>query len=156
MNIDAAQYQNIARTAFQMSGGTGTELSASDAELIVAIAQLAMAADRELGGEEAKLFDTLAGHVYTHANIATSPPSYAPLDDDEQRLDHMRNHAAQLAGKPSAALAYSVAYILSIVDLAFAPEEGDFIEALREALALDTEKSDELVSAVSEIVTPAE
>ena len=157
MNIDVGHFAQIVQVA---TAGVAPEhqapISPPEAELIVAIAQLAVAADRIQRGDERSLFDTLAHHVYAHAKLATTPPTYAPLDDDDQRIDHLRTHAAQLHGKPAGALAYAIAYILTIADLDLAPAEGDFIEILREALALDEDKSDELIAAVSEIITPAE
>lgn len=154
MNIDAAQYQQIASVVFY-DGKEGAPTPA-EAELVVAILQLAVAADGVEDSDEAALFDSIAAQVYAHAKSATTPPTFQPLDDPEQRRDLIRSHAAQLAGKPAAQLAYALAYILAIADLDLAPEEGEFIEELGEALGIDPDKADELIVSITEIITPEE
>lgn len=154
MNIDAAQYQQIASIVYY-DGKDGAPTPA-EAELVVAICQLAVAADGVEDADEAALFDTIAAQVYAHANAATTPPQFHPLDDPEQRRDLIKSHAAQLAGKPSAALAYSLAYILAISDLDLAPEEGEFIEDLGDALGIEPDRADELIVAITEVITPDE
>jgi hypothetical protein len=94
--------------------------------------------------------------VYKHANVSTSPPTLAPVEDDEQRIDHLRSHAAQLKGRPSAALAFAVAYVLVISDMELAPEEGVLLETLREALGLDEDRASDLSALVGAALTPAE
>jgi len=181
VNIGAEQYKKIVQAAF---GGLGTTepvvepveptegaayraagavrrevytpeaLPPQDAELIIAIAQLAIAADRVDDPDERRMFDELAAHIYRHANVSTSAPSLAPVDDDEQRIDHIRSHAAQLAGKPSASLAFAIAYALMIADMDLAPEEGTLLETLREALGLSEDRAEDLSAAVGMAVTP--
>lgn len=153
MNIDAAQYKQIATIVYEGKDGGP---SAGEAELVVAICQLAVAADKVDDPDEAALFDSIATHVYAHAKLSTTPPTFHPLDDPEQRRDMIRSTAAQLAGKPSAGLAYSLAYILAISDLDLAPEEGELLEDLGEALGLDADRADDLIVSVTEIITPAE
>lgn len=154
MKIDAAQYQQIASVVFY-DGKDGAPTPAQ-AELVVAICQLAVAADGVEDSEEASTFDSIAAHVYAHANAATTPPTFQPIEDPEQRSDLIASHAAQLAGTPSAQLAYALAYILAIADLDLAPEEGELIEELGEALGIDPDKADELIVSVTEIITPDE
>jgi hypothetical protein len=154
VNIDAAQYKQIASVVYY-DGKDGAPTPA-EAELVVAICQLAVAADGVEDADEAALFDTIAAQVYAHANAATTPPTFHPLDDQEQRRDLIKSHAAQLAGKPSAALAYALAYILAIADLDLAPEEGEFIEDLGDALGIDPDRADELIVSITEIITPDE
>ena len=153
MQVDASQYQSIVATSF---GEAETTLSAGEAELIIAIAQLAVAADRVDDRDERELFQTLAGHVYEHAKMSTSAPELNPIDDDDARMDHLRSHAAQLVGKPSAALAFALAYVLAIADLELAPEESEMLDALREALGLSDERAQDLSVAVAEAITPLE
>jgi len=133
-----------------------SKLSPADAELVVAIMQLAVAADRVEDPDESALFDQLAGHIYHHANVNTTPPHLGPVEDAERRLDHLRSHAAQLQGKASAALAYAVAYILAISDMDLDPDESEMLGVLCEALGLDGEKADDLLPIVSELITPPE
>ena len=167
MQIDAAQFTKMmyaiyerfepgkAEVGYRDTPDRG-KLTAAEAELVIAIAQLAVAADRVEDPDEKALFHQLAGHIYEHASVSTTPPSLGPVEDAERRLDHLRSHAAQLKGKPSAALAYSVAYILAISDMDLDPDEGLMLEILREALALDEAKADELLPVVSELITPPE
>ena len=168
MQIDSAQFTKMMYAIYERFEPGKTEvgyrensaergkLTAPEAELVIAIAQLAVAADRVEDPDEQALFHQLVGHIYEHANIATSPPTLGPVEDAERRLDHLRSHATQLQGKPSAALAYSVAYILAISDMDLSPDEGEMLEHLREALALDEEKAEDLLPVVSELITPPE
>ena len=171
MIIGAEQYQKVIEAAFagtpaaptEVTGGSAYRdahsahpLSAADAELVIAIAQLAVDADRVDDADERKLFDSIAGHVYNHANVRTAVPVLAPVDDDELRMDHLQSHAAQLRGKPAAALAFALAYALVISDLQLAPEEGALLEALREALGLDEDRAEELASTIGAALTPEE
>jgi hypothetical protein len=183
VNIDAKQYTRIVEAAFRGAGtvervaapveqtdgpayrepGTVLEenytpdaLSAGEAELVIAIAQLAVAADRVDDPDEQRLFQEIAAHVYRHANVETTPPTLAAIADDEQRIDHLRSHAAQLAGKPAAHLAFALAYALVISDMDIAPEEGVMLDTLREALGLDEDRANDLSSAVGMAVTPDE
>ena len=173
MQIDAAQFTKIMYAVYERfqpaapDGGKAevtyrdnshphSKLTAADAELVVAIAQLAVAADRVDDPDEQALFQQLAGHIYEHANVKTTPPTLGPVEDAEARVDHLRTHAAQLQGKASAALAYSVAYILAISDMDLDPEEGELLDILRDALGLDEEKADDLLPIVSELITPPE
>lgn len=133
---------------------TTATLPPGDAELIIAIAQLVMASDRVDDPDERRLFDDVAAHVYRHANITTTAPTLAPIADEDQRVDHLRSHAAQLAGKPSASLAFALAYALTIADMDLAPEEGAMLDTLREALGLDEDRAGDLSSAVGMAVTP--
>lgn len=151
MNVDASQYKAIVAAT-----KAGDSLPANEAELIIAIAQLAVAADRIDDADERQLFADLAGHVYKHAKLSTTVPELGPVDDDDAREDHLRSHAGQLVGKPSAALAFAIAYILVISDLELAPEESDLLDVLREALGIDEDTAGELSATVAEAITPAE
>lgn len=159
MNIDRAQFLNILKAAyerFEPGHRTDGTLTAADAELVVAVAQHAVAADLVEDPDERALFDQLAGHVYAAAKLQTTPPTLAPLEDEEQRIEQLRTHAMQLRGKGAAGLAYALAYILTIADLELNPDEMDVVEVLRQGLELDQEKADDLVATVSEIITPPE
>ncbi len=153
MNIDAAQYKQIASTVYDGHEGGPTP---AEAELVVALCQLVVAADDVEDADEAALFESIAAQVYAHAKVATTPPTFHPLEDPEQRRDLIKSTAAQLVGKPTAQLAYALAYILAISDLDLAPEEGELLDDLVDALELDPDKADDLIVAVTEIITPAE
>ena len=150
MQVDRAQFQKI-----QEALGA-TTVTPAEAELLVAIAQLSVAADRVEDEDELALFDQIVAHVYGVARLDTTPPSLAPVDDEEQRREHLRSHAAQLAGKPTAKLAYGIAYLLTIADMDVAFDEMETVDTLGEALGLSPEDCDDLASTVSEIITPAE
>ena len=171
MIIGAEQYRKIVETAFagmpsataEPTGGAAYRdaisshpLAPADAELVIAIAQLAVNADRVDDPDEQKLFDSIAGHVYGHARIQTAVPALSPIHDDDLRKDHLQTHAAQLKDKPAAGLAFALAYALTISDFQLAPEEGAMLEALREALGLDEGRAEELALAMGEALTPAE
>jgi hypothetical protein len=171
VNIGADQYKKIVEAAFagakpateDAAGGfayrdgyTDRPLSAADAELVIAIGQLAVDADRVDDPDERKLFDSIAGHIYNHANLATAVPMLVPVDDAELRLDHLQSHAAQLKGKPAAGIAFAIAYALVISDLLVTPEESALLEALREALGLDEDRAEELTSMIAVALTPEE
>jgi tellurite resistance protein len=154
MNIDAEQYAKIVQASF--ADTPDAKLTPAHAELVIAIAQLAVAADRVEDPDEQALFASLAQHVYGQAKLKTSPPTLGPVEDEEQRIEHLQSHAAQLRGTPAAALAYSIAYVLTIADLDLAPEEGELLDLLVEALGLDPERADDLTATVAEAITPAD
>ena len=155
MNIDHEQFAKIFQAAY--AGAPDAKLTPAEAELVIAIAQLAVAADRVEDPDEQALFTSLSQKVYKQARVETTPPSLGPVDDEEQRMEHLQSHAAQLKSSPgAAALAFAVAYVLTIADLDLAPEEGELLEVLGEALGLDVEKADDLVAIVGEAITPSE
>ena len=151
MNIDAAQYKQIATLVY---GGPDGGPTPAEAELVVSICLLAVQADEVEDADEAALFESIARNVYGHAKLDTTPPDFKPLDDREQRRDHIKSSAAQLAGKPSAGLAYALAYILAVSDFDLAPEEGELLEDLADALEIDPDKADELIATTTEVITP--
>ena len=153
MNLDAAQYQQIATIVY---GGPDGGPTPAEAELVVSLCQLAVQADEVEDADEAALFEDIARSVYGHANIDTTPPEFHPLADRDQRLDLIKSTAAQLAGKPSAGLAYALAYILAVSDFDLAPEEGELLEDLADALAIDPDRADELIATATEVITPPE
>ncbi|MCE9579149.1 MAG: hypothetical protein K8W52_38860 [Deltaproteobacteria bacterium] len=160
MQIDAEQFDRIVATVMSGRGGPYREgepaITASEAELIVAIAQLAMAADEVEDPDEAALFDAVVARVYATARLDTAPPTLAPLADGAARLELVQTHAAQLRGTPAAALAYALAFAIVIADLELAPPESELLEALRTGLGLEEDAADEIATAVASIATPAE
>ncbi len=146
MNIDAGRFHEILQA--QHPG----PLSPVDAEVIVAIAQLAVDADGQEDAEEIKMFFALGKAVFALAGMAdTATPTFAADEDDAERLVAL---AKQLTAVPSKELAYTVAHLLTISDVAIAPEEDDLLMDLREALAIPAERADELAQAIGAAVTP--
>lgn len=152
VNIDAEQYRQIAAAVYEGDGGP----TPGEAELVVSICQLAVAAGSLEDADEAALFESIAAQVYAHAKLVTTPPAFSRVEDDEQRNELIKNTAAQLAGTSSAWLAYALAYILAISDLELAPEEGELLDDLVDALGIDPDRADALIVAVTEILTPDE
>ena len=85
MNLDAAQYQQIATIVY---GGPEIGPTAAEAELVVSLCQLAVQADEVEDADEAALFRSIAMAVYGHANIDTTPPDFHPLDRLHRSAGH--------------------------------------------------------------------
>jgi len=146
MNIDAGRFPSILRT--QHPG----PLSPIDAEVIVAIAQLAVDADGQEDVDEIQMFFALGKAVFSLAGMAEAPtPTFASGDDDAERLLTL---ARQLTAVPSRELAYSVAHLLTISDVAIAPEEDDMLVDLRTALDITEDRAEELARVIGAAVTP--
>lgn len=146
MNIDAGRFPDILRT--QHPG----PLSPIDAEIIVAIAQLAVDADGHEDAEEIRLFFALGKAVFSLAGMADArTPTFASGDDDAERLVKL---ARRLTEVPSRELAYSVAHLLMISDVAIAPEEDDLLVDLRTALEITEDRAEELARVIGAAVTP--
>lgn len=146
MNIDAGRFPAILQT--QHPG----PLSPVDAEVIVAIAQLAVDADGQEDADEIKMFFALGKAVFSLAGMAEAPtPTFASGDDDGERLVTL---AKQLTAVPSRELAYSVAHLLTISDVAIAPEEDDMLVDLRTALDISEDRAEELARVIGAAVTP--
>jgi hypothetical protein len=146
MNIDAGRFEQILRT--QHPG----PLSPVDAELIVAIAQLAVDADGREDVDEIKMFFTIGKAVFALAGMAdASTPTFAVDEDDAERLVGL---AKQLEATASRELAYCVAHLLTIADIAIAPAEDAFITNLRTALAIEEGRAQELAFSINAAITP--
>ena len=146
MNIDDGRFRDILRA--QHPG----PLSPVDAEVIVAIAQLAVDADGQEDASEIRMFFALGKAVFALAGMADAPtPTFASDDDDAERLQSL---AKQLTAVPSRELAYSVAHLLTISDVAIAPEEDDMLVDLRTALDISEDRAEELARDIGAAVTP--
>ena len=146
MNIDAGRFPDILRT--QHPG----PLSPIDAEVIVAIAQLAVDADGQEDPDEIKLFFALGKVVFGLAGMAEAPtPTFASADDDAERLLTL---AKQLTAVSSRELAYSIAHLLTISDIAIAPEEDELLVDLRTALEITEDRAEELARTIGAAITP--
>jgi len=146
MNIDAGRFREILKA--QHPG----PLSPVDAEVIVAIAQLAVDADGQEEADEIKMFFALGKAVFSLAGMDdASTPTFAADEDDDERLLAL---AKQLTTVASKELAYTVAHLLTISDVAIAPEEDDLLMHLRAALEIPAERADELAQAIGAAITP--
>ena len=146
MNIDAGRFPDILRT--QHPG----PLSPVDAEVIVAIAQLAVDADGQEDVEEIQMFFALSKAVFGLAGMAEAQtPTFASGDSDAERLVTL---ARQLTAVPSRELAYSVAHLLTVSDIAIAPEEDELLVDLRTALDITEDRAEELARVIGSAITP--
>ena len=146
MNIDDGRFRDILRA--QHPG----PLSPVDAEVIVAIAQLAVDADGQEDASEIKMFFALGKAVFALAGMADAPtPTFASDDDDADRLLSL---AKQLTAVASRELAYSVAHLLTISDVAIAPEEDDMLVDLRTALDITEDRAEDLARTIGAAITP--
>jgi len=146
MNIDAGRFREILQA--QHPG----PLSPLDAETIVAIAQLAVDADGQEDADEIKMFFALGKAVFGLAGMAeATTPTFAVADDDTERLIAL---AGKLHDVASRELAYTVAHLLTISDVAIAPEEDDLLVELRTALAIAEDRAVELAATIGAAVTP--
>ena len=157
--IDAHQYQKIVEVAF--SGGssafrdtyTATTLPAADAKLIVAIAQLAIpATEIEMQDRILSYIGELAVHVYRHAGIEGAPvPGLNSVPTTTLRVEFLKTHAAQLAGKPSAALAFALTHTLMVEE---GDTSGDLLQTLGDALGIDDDLTGYLMGAFLDVMSP--
>lgn len=126
-------------------------LSVGDAETVVALAQLAVDADGREDPDEIAMFFAFGKSVLGLAGITETPTPTVSGDDEDERI-------AELAGRistPAAReLAYTMAYVLTIADYQAAPEENVFMEKLRGALKISTDRAADLAQRVAEAITP--
>ena len=148
MKIDAGRFRDTLRSVHP-----GT-LSADDAETIVALAQMSVDADGQEDADEIAMFFSLGKAVYELAGLTDTPtPTFAVDEDDADRVVSL---ATKLSSPQSRELAYAVAHVLSIVDVQIAPEEDEFLESLRTALAIGEDRADELAAQMGAAITPAD
>jgi hypothetical protein len=128
-------------------------LPAADAETILGLCQLAVDADGREDPDEIAMFFAFGAALYELAGIAGTPtPTFASDLEDDHRLQEL---ASQLHEPASRELAYAIAYVLTVADVDVAVEESEFIEKLRSALDLDSDRADELASEIAAAITPS-
>lgn len=130
-------------------------LSKAEADGILEIAFLAIAADRKLHDEELVAFRAVAGRLRQLSGSASAPTvsdrdfelileRFGPDLDREVAEEHLRARGAELTRPEARKLAYKVAYALALCDLETSDEEFEFDLQLIDALALKTEEADAL------------
>src|SRR4051812_17094833 len=146
MSIDPTRFRDAIRSIH-----TGT-LSESDAETIVAIAQMAVDADGREDPDEIRTFFAMGKAIYELAGLKDSPtPTFAGDEEDDDRIKSL----AGALGSPAAKeLAYAVAFVMAVSDVDLAPEEGVLVEKLQDALAINEERAGELAATISAAITP--
>ncbi len=146
MSIDAARFREAIRAIHP------GPLAESDAEAIVAVAQLCVDADGREDADEIASFFTVGKAVYELAGLHDAPtPTFAADEEDAERLTSLAN---QLATPVAKELAYAVAFVMAVADIDLAPEEGALVEALGLALGLTEDRAAELAATVSAAITP--
>jgi hypothetical protein len=146
MHLEPAAIRNIVRARHPH------QLSGSDAAVILELCQLAVDADGREDPDEISMFFAFGAAVNELAgSAAASTPTFASDEDDDQRMHAL---AAQLASPASRELAYTIAYVLTVADVDIAPEESAFIEKLRAALRVDSDRADDLAAQIAAAITP--
>lgn len=154
MDLDADTFRRIVNaTAGKPAGAVPARLTASEGTALVRIARLAVDADDREDDEEMAFLEQLVAHICALADITAPAEADLPRDAGE-RTTQLADIASVLVGKPSAALGYVVAYLMTISDLDVAPVEATFVEDAGEALDIDRDHGDELIATVGELVTP--
>ncbi len=157
MDLDAKTFRSIVNaTAGKPAASYGdvpARLTAPEGIALVRLARLAVDADDREDEEEMAFLEKIIAHVCALADI-TAPPEEALPSDEEERTTKLADIAAALVGKPSAALGYAIAYMMTISDLDVAPIEATFVEDAGEALDIDPDHGDELIATVGELLTP--
>ena len=144
-------------------------LQPAEADAILEIAYLTIAADRRLTNEELAAFEVLLDRLRTLSGM-TGPVSRATLDatlnDMYARADRARESSrsgyddAQLQqlgaklGPAAREIAYKAAYALGLADMDASDEEFELDLQLVDALELSNDRSEELANEVLAALTP--
>jgi hypothetical protein len=136
----------------------GSALSAGDVRTILKLAFLAVEIDFDEAPDEMqaltitnqKLWE-LAGHAPERIPIISPLP--VP-EDHEGRSQRIRELASQLASTEARELAYSVANLLAVLDLALAGIEDAMLDELARELQIAPARAAELVELTASVMTP--
>ena len=154
MRIDEQTFRKIAN-AILLSRST---LSREEAFAITQLAYLASGADLHDDEDEGTLRAQLGRQVCALAGVPfESVPWPSPLpvpEDDEGRVQWLRALGRELQGPGARELAYVIAYLVTIGDLALQPVESVFLDELQAVLGIADERAEALVGHASEQVTP--
>lgn len=133
-----------------------TTLSVDQAQAIVALGRLAIDADRSVDGDELDLYDDIADLVCEMAPGA-DPDEIVETEDrkprgDDDRKVRLADGVSKLGSAQVKELAYAVAYLLTIADLAIQPEEDAYLSALQDALAISDDRQSEIAATVGDAI----
>lgn len=133
-----------------------TSLSVDQATAIVGLGRLAIDADRTVDGDELDLYDDIADLVCEMAPGA-DPDEIVEAEDrkprgDDDRKVRLADGAGKLGTAPVRELAYAVAYLLTIADLAIQPDEDAYLSSLQDALAISDDRQAEIAATVGEAI----
>ncbi len=155
MRIDASQFHAIVQRALAPDA-PGLVLTQGEARAIVQVLYLALEADLDEDSDEMTLFRALNTQVSELAGVSalTDPPLRRVPMDDEERGARVRELAGQLGSRASRELAYMLAYLVIVTDLALAPIESTFLGELRRAFGISESRAGDLATEASATVTP--
>ena len=133
-----------------------TSLTVEQATAIVGLGRLAVDADRTVDGDELDLYDDIADLVCEMAPGA-DPDEIVETEDrkprgDDDRKARLASGAAQLGSVQVKELAYAVAYLITIADLAIQPDEDAYLSALQDALAISDDRQSEIAATVGDAI----
>lgn len=133
-----------------------TTLGVEQARGIIALGRLAVDADRTVDGDELDLYDDIADLVCEMAPGA-DPDEIVEAEDrkprgDDDRKARLAENAGKLGTPAVKELAYAVAYLLTIADLAIQPEEDAYLSALQDALAIGDDRQSEIAATVGDAI----
>lgn len=129
----------------------GIPISPAEAEAILEIAHLAVAADRKLSDDELRALDGIGGRIRSLAAKKFDPDAllgdrelFAMIerfgDRDREEADARLRELGKTLSPAARTLAYRVAYALSMCDLDAADAEFEFDLQLIDALELTDEQ----------------
>jgi tellurite resistance protein len=145
MNLQADRVREIVRQTHPAA------LAPADAELVLALAQLAIDADGREDPDEIAMFFAFGKAVFELAGRDETPVPFASDEEDDVRLTSL---AEKLQSRSARELAYTISYVLTIADFDIAPEEDAYIEKLREALGIELGRAEALSESVAAAITP--
>ncbi len=140
----------------QLASSLGvTKLTPDEAQAIVGLSRLAIDADRSVDGDELDLYDDLGDLICelagTDADEFVEAEDRKPRGDDD-RTARIADGTGKLTATPSRELAYAVAYLLTVADLAIQPEEDAYLSILQDKLGISDDRQSEIAEDVSEAI----
>ena len=139
----------------------GAKLTPAEADAIVEISYMTIAADRKLDPAEVDAFravlERLRGATVDSGELdVVLDQMYARVERVGEKLDeHLRALGAKMSA-PARELAYKVAYAMGIADLDSSDEEFELDLQLVDALELTSDRAEQLADDVMGILNPPE
>jgi hypothetical protein len=146
--LDQSRLRRIVDAVLQ-----GERLDRSEAATILEFAQLAAGVDLDEDPAELAVLQAFAQHI---APILGERPDdtrpIPPLPDEDARLHWLGALAAELDTRGARELAFVLAYLVSVADLAMSPLETTALEEVQRVLGVDERRATDLVVFVTETV----
>lgn len=132
--------------------------TAAEVRAVLKVAFLTLEADFVEDPEEIEAIHQINETLWRVTGHPAEPlPIVSPLalpNDDEARQDILDDLANQLESTPARELAYTMAYLFTVLDFAVAPIESTLLDDLRDELWIEPERANELITATAELITP--